>query len=67
MIYIYKNFIIWLSSEGLRAISEDKKVRLKLKKNDDKSIDIQLKDMINWIDDLEKIKEKLVAAKRNKR
>jgi len=65
MIFTYKNFIIWLSDDGIRAIDESKNIRLKLKLNPDKSIQNQVGDMIKWIDKLEKIKNKLVIAKRN--
>jgi len=66
MICTYKNFIIWLSSDGIRAISDDKNVRLKLKFDEDKCICDQTKDMIKWIDNLEKIKKKLIEAKKSK-
>jgi len=65
MIFTYKNFIIWLSDDGIRAIDESKNIRLKLELNPDKSIQNQVGDMIKWIDKLEKIKNKLVIAKRN--
>lgn len=65
MIFTYKNFIIWLECDGIRAISEDKNIRLKLELNPDKNIQNQVGDMIKWIDKLEKIKNKLVIAKRN--
>lgn len=66
MIFTYKNFIIWQAEDGIRAIDESKNIRLKLKLNPDKSILSQSKDMIRWIDDLEKIKRKLIAAKRGR-
>lgn len=65
MICIYKNFIIWQAEDGIRAIDESKNIRLKLKLNPDKSIQNQVGDMIKWIDKLGKIKNKLIAAKRN--
>lgn len=64
MICIYKNFIIWLSDDGIRAISEDKNIRLKLKLDEDKIISEQLRNMIKWIDKNERIKNELIAAKR---
>jgi len=67
MICIYKNFIIWLASDGIRAISDNKNVRLKLKFDEDKTVLDQTKDMIKWIDNLERIKKKLVASKRSRK
>lgn len=67
MICTYKNFIIWLSDDGIRAIDESKNIRLKLSLNQDKILSEQLKDMIRWIDKLAKTKAKLISAKRNRR
>ncbi|MFM6357788.1 MAG: hypothetical protein ACKPH7_29835 [Planktothrix sp.] len=64
MIFTYKNFIIWQAEDGIRAINESKNIRLKLELNQDKILSIQIQDMINWIERLEKIKSGIMAKKK---